>query len=238
MAGRFFRSLARSAETIDQSDAAVGLLAAVEQPQRLGDEPRSLVFLDGDRLLVEVRLGVLGGVLAVGDRDRAEVLARRPREMHIPLGDHCDLRSRRREAVRVRERVVDARRVGVLHQPHLHLAEPHAGALVESPVGHHAIRDTGGHRDGRLLHGGACRPAAVVDLGEELQVPDTRCARDGNLGVGVHRERRHTVDVGRGQAGIVECVEHRLGGQAQLAAAGVLGEVGGPDSDDRGSTTE
>ncbi len=233
-AGRFFRSLARSAETMTSATRAVGLLAAVQQPQRLGDPPRILVLLDGDRLLVEVRLRVVGGVLAVGHRDRAEVPAGRPRQVHVALGDHRDLRGRGRQPVRVRERVVHARRVGVLHQPHLHLAEPLTRAFVESAVCHNAIRDAGGDRDGRLLDGRAGRAAAVVDLGEELQVADAGGPRDGDLGVGVHRERDHAVDVGRRQTRVVERVEHRLGGQPQLAAAGVLREVGGADADDRG----
>ena len=55
----------------------------------------------------------------------------------------------------------------------------------------------------------------------------------GDLGVGVHRERDHAVDVGRGQTRVVERVQHRLGREPQLAAAGVLGEVGGADPDDR-----
>jgi FAD binding domain len=109
----------------NQRDSAVGFLTAVQQPQRLGDPPRILVVLNGDRLLVEVRLRVVGGMLAVGHRNRAEVLARRPGQVHVPLGDHRHLRGRRGRAVRIRERIVDTRRIGVLHQPRLHLPEPH-----------------------------------------------------------------------------------------------------------------
>ena len=192
------------------------------------------MILDGDRLLVEVRLRVVGGVLAIRDRHRAEITARRTRQMHVALGDHRHLRRRRRQPVRVGERIVHAGGVGILDQAHLHLAEPHPGALVESPICHNAIRDAGGHRDGRLLNGGAGRAAAMVDLGEELQVADTGGPRDGNLGVRVHRERRHAVDVGRREARIRQGVQHGLRGQPQLAATGVLGEVGGADTDDRG----
>ena len=234
IAGRCFEVLGPLGRGDDQRDAAVGLLAAVQQPQRFGDPPRGLVLLDGDRLPVEVRLRVVGGVLAVGDRHRAEVLARRAGQVHVALGDHRHLRRGRRQPVRVRERVVDAGRVGVLHQPHLHLTEPHPRPLVERAVCHDAVRDAGGDGHGRLLHGRARRPAAVMDLGEELQIPDAGGARDGDLGVGVHRERRHAVHVGGRQARVVERVEHRLGGQPQLAAAGVLREVGGADADDRG----
>jgi len=62
----------------DQRDRTVGLLAAVQQPQRFGDPPRILVILNGDRLAVEVGLRVLGRMLAVGDRDRAEVATGAP----------------------------------------------------------------------------------------------------------------------------------------------------------------
>ena len=72
-----------------------------------------------------------------------------------------------------------------------------------------------------------------MDLGEELQLADARGPRDGDFGVGVHRERHHAVDIGRRQTGIVERVQHRLGGQPKLTAAGVLREVGGADPDDR-----
>jgi hypothetical protein len=74
-----------------QRDTAVGLLTAVQQPQRLSDPPRILVVLNGDRLLVEVGLRVVGGVLAVGDRNRTEVLTRRPGQLHVAFGDHLHL---------------------------------------------------------------------------------------------------------------------------------------------------
>ena len=135
--------------------------------------------------------------------------------------------------MRVRERVVHAGGIGVLHQPELYLAEPLTRPFVESPVCHNAIRDTGRHRDGRLLDRRARRAAAVVDLGEELQIPDAGGPRDGDLGVGVHREGDHAVDVTGCQTGVVERVQDGLGGEPKLAAAGVLREVGGADADDR-----
>ncbi len=109
-------------------------------------------------------------------------------------------------------------------------------AFVESAIRHDAIRDSGGHRDGRLLDSRARGTTAVVDLGEELEVPDADGAGDGHFGVGVHRERDHAVDVARGQTRILERVQDGLGGQSKLAAAGVLGEVRGADTGDRGLT--
>ena len=221
-------------------DGAVGLLAAVQQPQRLGDPPRILVVLNGYRLLVEVRLRVLGGVLAVGHRDGAEVAAGRAGQMHVPLRDHGHLRRRRRKPVRVRERIVSRRRIrlraNASHETGLHLAEPHAGPLVERPVRDDDVGHPGRHRHRGVLNGRARGATAIVDLGEELQLTDTRSACHGDLGVGVHREGGEPVDIGRAQSGVVEGVKHRLGRQPQLAATGVLREVGGPDADD-GSLT-
>ena len=69
--------------SLDRGDhdgyGAVGLLAAVPQPQRLDDPPRILMVLNGYRFFVEARIGVLCGVLAVGHRYRAEVPAGRTR---------------------------------------------------------------------------------------------------------------------------------------------------------------
>ena len=53
--------------------------------------------------------------------------------------------------MRIRERVVDAGRIGVLEQATLYLAEPHARAFVESPICDNAIRDTCRNSDGGLL---------------------------------------------------------------------------------------
>ena len=140
---------------------------------------------------------------AVGHRDGAEVATGRTGQMHVTLCDHRHLRGRRGQPVRVGVGVVDAGGVGTLNQPHLHLAEAHSGAFVESPICHNAFRDSGGHRDSRLLDGGTRRAAPVVDLGEELQIPDTGGPRDGDLGVGIHGERHHAVDIGRCETSIV-----------------------------------
>ena len=59
------RSRARSGEVTTIADAAVALLAAVEQAQRLDDPARALVLLERDRLAVEPRLGL---VAACGGR--------------------------------------------------------------------------------------------------------------------------------------------------------------------------
>ena len=194
------------------------------------------MVLDRDRLAVEVRLGIVGGVPTVSHRDRAEIPAGGTRQMHVALGDHRDLRGRRGQPVWIGVGVVDTGGVGALNQPHLHLTEAHSGAFVESPICHNAFRDPGGHRDGGLLDGGTRRATTVVDLGEELQVPDTGGPRDRDLRVGVHGECHHAVDVGRCQAGIIKCGRHGFGCQSKFTATGVLGKVGGTDPGDRGFT--
>src|ERR1700744_594425 len=94
-------------------------------------------------LFVKVSLGIFGGVLAIGDRDGAEVPTGRTRQMHVALGDHRYLRGRCRQSVRVRERVVHASGIGVLHKPKLYLAEPLTRPFIESTVCHNATRATG-----------------------------------------------------------------------------------------------
>ena len=66
-----------------------------------------------------------------------------------------------------------------------------------------------------------------------MQLGDAELARDRDLGVAVHGEGNQAVHVGRAQAGVVQRGPDRLDGQPQLAAAGVLGELGRADPDDR-----
>ena len=136
--------------------------------------------------------------------------------------------------MRVGVGVVNTGRIRALDEPHLDLAEPHPGAFIERPIRHNAIRYAGGYRNSGLLDRGARRAAAVMDLGEELQIPDARGTRYGYLGVGVHGEGHHAVDIGGRQTRVIECGQHGLSGKAQFTAARVLGEVSGTDSRDRG----
>ena len=83
-----------------------------------------------------------------------------------------------------------------------------------------------------MVHGGARGAAAVLDPVEEPQAGDADGGGQVDLGRRVHGERDEPVDVGRGEAGVVQRGQGRLGGQPQLAAPGVLGELGGPDPGD------
>ena len=122
--------------------------------------------------------------------------------------------------------VVDPGRVRRGHRGGRHLAEPAARPLVQRPVADHDLGHPG--RDGQrgLLHDRAGRAAAVADLAEERQLAGAQLAGDRDLGAAVHHERDQAVHVGGGQAGVVQRGADRLGGQLQLAAARVLGELG------------
>lgn len=62
---------------------------------------------------------------------------------------------------------------------------------------------------------------------------DTDGTRDGGLGVGIHGEGGQAVDVGGRESRVGQRRGDRLGGQTQFAAAGILGEIGSADTDDR-----
>ncbi len=213
----------------DERDAAVALLAAVEEPEWFGDPAGRLVVVERDRPVVEPRVGVRGGVLAVDHGDPAEVLRGGAVGVHVAAGEHGDHRGRGAEAHRVGPAVVDVRGGG-----RLHLAEPVARAFVERPIADHDLRHPGLHGHDGLLDGRTGRPAAVVHPAEERQLRDAELTGDRDLGVGVHGEADESVHIGGFEAGVVECVADRLGGELELASPGLLGELGRADADDRG----
>ena len=184
------------------SHGAVALLAAVQQAQRLGDPAGCLVLRERDRALIEPCDRVGGGVAARRDGDPAEVLAGRPRLVHIPAGDHRDRRRRRGQAHRVVPAVVDPRRRRGGSQSGCHPAETAARTLVEGPVADHDVRRSGGDGHRRLLDSRAGGAPTVADLAEEPQLAEAELAGDGDLGGAVHGEGDQTVDVGGGQAGV------------------------------------
>src|SRR3954471_24643067 len=151
--------------------------------------------------------------------------------MHVALRDHRHLRRRYRQAVPIRERIVHIRRIRVLHRPHLHLPEAHPGAFVES---RYATRQSATPVVTAIA---TCWIVANAHHlgGSWRRTSALRCggARDGNLGVGVHREGHHAVDIAGCQARIVERIQHGLGSEPQLTATRVLGEVSGADAHDR-----
>ena len=174
---------------------AIALLAAVQQPQRLDDPTRALVVLQRDRLLVEPGVRVRGGVLAVGHRDSTEVLGGGAVLVHVAPRGHRDpgRRSEQPEGCVPAEVGALGRRLrpAVLHAR----AEAAPRALVHRAVAHHHVGDAGGDGQRRLLHGGARGAPPVVDPAEEGQLPSPEAAGDLDLGVVVHAEGGHAVDV-------------------------------------------
>ena len=61
---------------------------------------------------------------------------------------------------------------------------------------------------------------------------------DLDLGVRLRAEAGEAVDLAGGDAGVVERGDDGLAGQAHLAPAGILGELGGTDADDGGLAAE
>src|SRR5690606_13761101 len=109
---------------------------------------------------------------------------------------------------------------------------------VEGAVDDHDVGDTA--RDGEcgLLHGRAGAATAVRDPAEELQLGDTECARDRDLGIGLHGEQGEAVHLLDTDLRVGECGEHRLTRELPFAATGVLGELGGSDPGDRCGSRE
>ncbi len=196
------------------------------------------MVLEGDGLLVEPGLGVGGGVLAVGHGHPAQVLGGGPRYVQVPLGGHGHPLGRRQQAEGGVPGEVGRLGVGdrgaILHPG----AEPVARPLVEGPIADHHVGHARLHGHGGLLDGGAPGTAPVVDAAEEGQLPHAQAAGDLDLRVGVRAEGHQPVDLGRLDAGVTQGQVDGLHGQAQLTAAGLLGELGGPDAHDGGVVGE
>ncbi len=172
-----------------QGLAAVGLLAAVEQVQRLDDPARFLMVFEGDGLVVEERLGIGGGVLAVGDGHTTEVLRGRAGLVHVAGREHRHPLRRGQQAERRRPAEADVEGLGavvlVLHA----LAEAVPGPFVERPVAQHVVGSAGVHGLGGQGDGAAGRAAAVVDHREVGEFGNAEVAGHLDLGVafgGVH----------------------------------------------------
>src|SRR5579872_7234752 len=71
----------------DHGASAVGHQTAIVQMERLGDPSRMMIVLQRHRLVVELRLGIAIGPLALLDRDRAELVLRRAVHVHMTPRD-------------------------------------------------------------------------------------------------------------------------------------------------------
>ena len=79
----------------DDGRPAVAFETAIEQPERVRDHARGLMILDRDRL-GHHGVAVEAGVVARGDRDLAELTARRAVKLHVPTR-HRGIELRRRD---------------------------------------------------------------------------------------------------------------------------------------------
>src|SRR4051812_1821582 len=115
------------------------------------------MLVERDRLLIEPRLRIGRRVLAIGDADASEVLARHTELVHVPPREHRDPRRGRDETEWEVPAVLHLRRVTV------GASEPEAEAFIEGAVAHDDPSGAGldGHR--RLMNRGARRAAAVMD---------------------------------------------------------------------------
>ena len=186
------------------------------------------MFLQRDRALVKPRIGVVGRVLAVDDRDPAEVLVSDAVGRHVALSVQRDPRRGSEQSER---RVMGHEQRGFgAGAPTAAESEPRP--FVEGAPAHHHVGDTAGDGHRRVHHGAGRRSAAVRHPREEGQVANADVARDVDLVAGVHGEGDHAVDITGRQAGVVERGTDCLTGQLQLAAPGLLGELGLADTGD------
>ncbi len=224
----FGASAARSARGDDHGDAAVGLLAAVEESDDGLDDPaRVLVIVEGDRPVVEPRVGVRGRVLARRDAVVGEVLVGDAVLVHVALPP---------QRVHARRGVQEAGRLGTgaaRHHPRVRLAEALLTPFVEGAVDQHVGRGTrDDRRGGELNHRGRGHAAADSstfpgDLGNAERVAQS------DLLVLVASEGDHAVDVGRRQTGVADGRQRSFGRQLDDWPARVLGELGLADAADR-----
>ncbi len=167
------------------------------------------------------------------DRDVGEVVARAAVLVHVAAGEHRDLVDRAQDAERAGPlaEVVESR-LGLRPRP-----ARGGGALAGPPRDDHR-RLAGGDRHRGLPDDAATRAAAEPDLREVRDVAEADGARDVDLAVGLHRERREPVDLRRRDAGVVERERHRLARERQLGVGEALAERGLPDADDRGAVLD
>jgi hypothetical protein len=218
-------------------DRTVALEAEVVQAQRVGDHAGVEVVVERHRRPHERGLP-RDGVVAGRDRDLGQVLALRPVQVHVALGEDGEHLPRAHEAGRADEVLLRRRRCRVL-APLLarcvRRAEPAQPRLLQRHVADddlgHAARDRGrGQSDGA----GRATATAGQHRGE-AHLGDAERLRD-QPGVEPEAVEREPVDVVRREPGVAERVEDRGAGELEVR----LGQRAAPlevlrraDSDDR-----
>ena len=191
---------------------AVILLAAVEQPERLGDPARGVIVLLGQRPAVHHRARVLLGVVIGGHGDRPQ---RRPFDavlMGEALVAHGVFLRGRHDAVGHGEGVVAARRAAGRR-----LAEPLELPLGERAEDDHAARIAAGDGRGCIRDGrGAAAPAAAPLHVGEGELPTAERGGDARGVVAVVGIGGEAVDLRRVDAGVLGRGQDRHQGQLEL----------------------
>ena len=180
----------------DQRLAAVGFLAAIEQPQRFGDPARILMIFQRDRATVEMRRGIGRGMFAARHRDMTEGFGRCAKLMQVSLCEQRHPAWRRAQSVGRSPAVARAfggRRLSVAEYPR---AEANARALIERAIADHHVGGPGDHCHRRLMDRRTRRAAAIMDPREKGQLLDPERIGDHDFGVGFHRKGRKPIDIG------------------------------------------
>src|SRR5262249_48005271 len=155
---------------------AVRLEAIVEQTQRLGDPARRHVLLARQLALAHGRIGIAVGVLAEGDRDVREVIARGAVLVHVAAREHADLVDGPNQPEGPRPLEAPAHALRRLRPGPARLV----GALARAPGdGHLGLSGRDRHRG--VTDRAAARASAVADLAEVGDVAQTDVARHVDL---------------------------------------------------------
>ena len=200
----------------DQRAAAVRDQAALEQVERIGDQPRVEHVLHGDRIPVR-RARIHPRPLALRHRHHRQLFVGHAVLLHVAQHADGEHRGGAHRAVGHlelrRQRSASAAATATANAGSPALAVGHQnGVRVASLDGRHGVA--------HMQHERAAADGTAVHPARR----DTEVVGDG------HRRlagRRHAVDVLGGKAGVGKRVERRIGVQLDLAQVGDLAQFGG-----------
>ena len=213
-----------------QRNAAVALLAAVEQAEWIDDPARILMVFDGNRL-AHHRLLIEDGVAALGNGEMGEVERRRAVARHVSGGDGTEgsggvMDAERRGPLRIALDVV-----GPLGARGASLAV--AVARLENQD---VLADPRVHEHGAGKHRAAVPAAAAVAI--ELKVAFLEAQRTDQFADHLTFrlavvKRNHAIDILDLQPGVGDRLEARLSGERQGRDSGFARERGPAKPDNR-----
>ena len=172
--------------------------------------------------------GVAVGVLALGDRLMAELLAGDAGLEHAPSGRHGQAVLRREEAERFGEGA------GAASALPRHVAAPVApsGTTVDAAIDDDGVGKAGVDGGSGVRHESGADVAGLVDLAEPREIRNAEIDGHFGLGAGVHEPLHQAIDFGGSDASIVEGGLDGLQGERQLGAPAVAGVIGLADPGD------